>query len=651
MTFGRNAKGFLVWTAWVTAAGGMGCEGSVNDLFDDSTSDSTDDSASDTGFDSASDTGLDSANGSDADSETESDMVPDVITGATVGVESALLKSSHKGWGQMDCYSCHVQDHVHNYVIGDCVSCHGKNGAPTRPEGHADSGCKDCHGSPHDPTKADYDESCRACHGLEAASNEECAYEETYDAIVVGGGGGGLAAAAMLSKSNRVLLVEQHYKTGGCMVAFRRGEYRFEASLHAYDGWGMSYLGALGINSSLTSKKGDIMYRLVFPDMTLDVPADKDAYRDELKVRFQDEAKHLDSLFENFGIVNPSQYEGMNLLDAVMSHGIENERLIAIVTVLSGFLASSPDLLPAVDFMGMWDSFHSMGYYYFEGGSQSITDALEKSILDNGGVIKRHTRANRIVVEENRVTGVHTDDGGCYSAKAVVSNASAKSTFFGLVGKELLPSDLVDEVNRRTPAKSSIAMVFLGVDADYTDLFPGGTHEMFISDGKIQTMDQINEVRCAPEAVSFMLTDYSVVDPTAAPEGKNAIVISADFLDYDCSDEWNWGDSYASYEQYKATLAEVLVRRAEAYLPGLSDHIEVMEVASPKTVEQFTSSDKGSWAGWAFEPNEEHLYTDTVETPIEGLYMAGSWTAGSGQSTALASGISAASAAAEVLNR
>jgi all-trans-retinol 13,14-reductase len=394
------------------------------------------------------------------------------------------------------------------------------------------------------------------------------------------------------------------------------------------------------------------MYRLVFPDMNFDVPADKNEYREALKTAFPDEADHIDSLFDNFGIAgDPAQYEGMSLLDAVMSHGIENERLIAILTALAGFLAASPGTLPAVNFMGMWDSYHTMGYYYFEGGSQSITNALEKRISDNGGTIKRHTRASRIVVEENRVTGVHTDDGGCYTAKAVVSNASPKATYFGLVGADLLPSGLVDEVSRRTPAPSNLAMVFLGVDADYTDLFPGGTHEMFISDGKIPTMDQINEVRCAPESVSFMLTDYSALDPTAAPDGKNAIVISADFMDYDCSDQWNWGESYTSYEQYKAALAEVLVRRAETYLPGLSDHIEVMEVASPKTVEQFTLSDKGSWAGWAFEPNEEHLYTDTVETPIEGLYMAGSWTAGSGQSTALSSGISAASAALGILNR
>lgn len=585
----------------------------------------------------------------DTASTPDSGGAADVISGATPGVASAVPGENHEGLGRVDCFECHDSGHVHNYVLGDCVTCHGKNNAPPRCEHNDDLGCIDCHGNAHPEVSLPSNETCRACHAREKIA-DDCVYTETYDAVVIGGGGGGLAAAAQLAKAGwRVMLVEQHYKTGGCMVTFKRGEYRFEASLHAYDGWGLSYLNALGIDRALKPTRGDIMYRIVFPDTTFDVPSDKRAYLDALKTAFPEEAAHLDEFFENFGVANTAQYAGISLLDAVHFHGIENPRLVYILTALSEFLAATPDEIPALDFLGMWDSYHSMGYYYFEGGSQAITDALEQQIEDNGGIIKRHTRANRISLENNRVTGVHTEDGGCYMAKTVISNAGAEATYFGMVGRQLLPSELTEEVNRRTPAASRIAMIYLGVDADYTDLFPGGTHEMFIAAEERLTTEEINEVRCTPEAVSYMLTNYSAVDPAAAPEGKNAIVISVDFMDYDCADQWNWGESYKSYEEYKAELARVLVERAAMILPGLGDHIEILEVASPKTIEQFTLNERGSWAGWAFEPDAEHVFTNATETPVAGLYMAGAWVAGAGQSVALASGIDAANAALQYL--
>ena len=67
-----------------------------------------------------------------------------------------------------------------------------------------------------------------------------------YDVVVIGAGGGGLAAAARLALGGmKVLLIEQHYKVGGYMTNFYRGDYTFEVSLHAFDG-----LDDDGMNSS-----------------------------------------------------------------------------------------------------------------------------------------------------------------------------------------------------------------------------------------------------------------------------------------------------------------------------------------------------------------------------------------------------------------
>jgi phytoene dehydrogenase-like protein len=583
------------------------------------------------------------------ESDPEGSHDADAISGATPGVKSMALSKSHDGWGKNDCLSCHDSAHVHNYTIGDCVSCHGRNNSPVRPEPHEDQACAKCHADQHPEMGALPEDSCRACHAIDTASGKTCAYEETYDVAIIGGGGGGLAAAATLASGGRkVLLVEQHYKVGGCMVAFDRGEYRFDASLHAFDGFGLGLLSALGIQDEVTPVVGDVMYQVVYPDFSFEVPSDMSDYQIALKEAFPDEAENIEALFAEFSSMQMG-YGELTLLEAVESYGIEDDKLIGLFTALAPFLATTPDEVMANEFVGMWNAFHQMGYYYFEGGSQAITDALESVIVEHGGVIKRHTRASEITLADGVATGIRTADGGCYETSAVISNANAKATYLNLVGEDHLPQDLVDGIGQKNPSPSNLAMIFIGVDRDYTDRFPGGGHEIFVTTDPNHSPANIDDMRCLPEAADFVITNYSVVDPEAAPEGKNAIVITVDYMDYDCNNVWQFDKSYENYEAYKQTLAEVLVERAETLLPELSEHIEVLEVASPKTIEQFILSPRGAWAGWAIgEP--EVAFLETTETPIEGLFMAGSWVEGSGQSVALSTGISAATAANEYMN-
>ena len=71
---------------------------------------------------------------------------------------------------------------------------------------------------------------------VSCGSGEKNTGKDLYDVIIVGAGGGGLAAAAQLTQAGKkVLIIEQHYKVGGYMTDFTRGDYTFEISLHAMD--------------------------------------------------------------------------------------------------------------------------------------------------------------------------------------------------------------------------------------------------------------------------------------------------------------------------------------------------------------------------------------------------------------------------------
>ncbi len=578
-------------------------------------------------------------------------VVPDIFTSATPGVVSALLSESHDGWGSSGCLDCHPAAHVSGYREPECSLCHGVNGAPGRERGHDDDGCEGCHADSHAGSDFSAPADCRACHGYQsaggAAGTDGCSHQESYDVVVIGAGGGGLAAAVLLAQAGmKVLVVEQHYRPGGNMGQFTRGEYRFESSLHAFDGMGMMFMEELGIEQRVETQTSSIMYRSIFPDFEIDVPADVEAYRELLKDRFEEQGAGIDALFHTLTSFGFDAVMGMSVSEALESHGVTDAKLAAIITQLAGFQATTPDELPAALFLGMWNSYHSMGYNYFTGGSQAIVDALVAELEENGGVIKTRVRATGIAVDGDRATRVETDQGGCYDARYVVSNASPQATYLSLVGEQHLDGALVQEVKAIRPAASHIAMVYLGVDHDYTDHFPQNTHEIFVNLGYGDDELQPLPWTCEPEEVGFGISNYSTLDSSAAPPGKNVIVITAGGMGYDCYDGWGFASSYQSYSEYKQELAEVLIRRAEPYLPGLSGHIEVVEVGTPHTVEQYTLNPEGSWAGrdlGQLDPaSGGFLPTEEQRSPFRNLLFAGAWVSGCGQSMALRSGIDAA---------
>ena len=74
-------------------------------------------------------------------------------------------------------------------------------------------------------------------------------------------------------------------------------------------------------------------------------------------------------------------------------------------------------------------------------------------------------------------------------------------------------------------------------------------------------------------------------------------------------------------------------------IPNLREHIEVLEVATPITLQRYTANSNGSFIGWEMTPNQMMLNQLSQETPIPNLFLAGAWTMpGGGVGTVLLSG-------------
>ncbi len=642
------------------------------------------------------------------DSAVEGLVAPDAVSSATPGVASGQLDQEHGGWGQVDCYACHQR--VHNdagYSPDECSTCHGGNGASELPLQHDDSSCLSCHGSSHTEVAIPEPSGCLACHRYADPGDGSCAATSSYDLVVIGAGGGGLSTAAVLSQAGYdTIVLEQHHAVGGYMCNFERMGYRFEASLHAIDGldpsphpsdatWtagmNVSTFEVLGIYDRLDLVRADPMYRVVYPDLDLEIEADPELYLAQLQELWPEEAEGLAAMFamlrdvdEVMRVIISFQYAGKDIagadaaeffaeitdrglmdqlmlvqsfmldttLSEFMADYISDPALISLWTQLAGFAGAQPDDVAALFFLVMWNSYHFGGYYYLEGGSQAISDALAEVIEDQGGRIRLNSLVTGIDIEDGRATRVRTSDGACFEARWVVSNANAPATLLDMVGAEHLPADdpedpfHPDRIAQGTPDSLDIGLpafqVCLGVDTDYRHLF-GATHEVMFSDSSDQAENFQYYFDSDIDHAPYAIANYTVLDPDNAPAGHNAICLTS-MLMYDWQEEWRWAESHAAYQELKDEVAWTLVARAEAdFLPGLSEHVEVLEAGAPHTLKGFTLNPEGTIFGWDNTPEQSMNRRMPQQTPIENLLLAGAWTfPGGGQSAVLSGGAIAA---------
>jgi phytoene dehydrogenase-like protein len=127
-------------------------------------------------------------------------------------------------------------------------------------------------------------------------------------------------------------------------------------------------------------------------------------------------------------------------------------------------------------------------------------------------------------------------------------------------------------------------------------------------------------------------------DPSMAPEGKTAVKV---LLDARYS---RWKELYAGqderYNAAKQEIAQQVLALLEQRFPGISEQVEVVDIATPVTIERYT----GNWHGtqaWIDENGGmlEMLRGKTKTLPgLDNFFMAGQWAGGIGLSTAAIQG-------------
>ena len=476
-----------------------------------------------------------------------------------------------------------------------------------------------------------------------------------YNTIVIGGGLAGLTAGATLAKfGKKVLLLEQHYKPGGCATTFKRGDFVVEVGLHEMSG--MADNGALpGIFDMLEVHQGveflkvPEFYAVMSEGKPFVFPHGFDNAANALIEKYPNEEKGIRKFLK---LIAGIRKEGVklprspwkqklmypimpllfpNLVEATrhtvgswMDKHIKDENLKLDLCAHIAYWGDDPYTLSMFYYGLPFSGFIEKGGRFIKGGSQKLSNHFASYIEKQGGRVLLGKKVEKIITQNGEVTGVRFRDNFDKNAEAftiecdnVVANCAIPLV------PALLDKPYAQQLKAKISTKTnscSLLCIYLGFNKDvetfgvkhYSNFFPG-IGVKTIKDIKPNNMG-------AWSKRSFIFVDYGKVDSQLAPPGKaEGVICAVDYLK-------DWENlSAEDYKTKKEEVAQTLLQRLDKQFPGIRDSIEYYEVSTPKTINRYTLNPSGSVYGYAQLKDQTGTKRFRNNFLIPNLYFASAW--------------------------
>ncbi|CAD0019249.1 unnamed protein product [Aureobasidium pullulans] len=194
------------------------------------------------------------------------------------------------------------------------------------------------------------------------------------------------------------------------------------------------------------------------------------------------------------------------------------ERLRRVFTFASMYMGMSPFDAPGTYSLLQYTEL-TEGIWYPVGGFHKVIDALVKIGERFGVTYRLSTPISKITLSPDgrRATGVVLANGETLSADVVVNNTDLVYAYNNF----LPPTPYAESLANRETSCSSISF-YWALDRKIPEL---NAHNIFLADEYKESFDSIFKKNLIPNEPSFYVNIPSRPDPTAAPEGKESVVV------------------------------------------------------------------------------------------------------------------------------
>jgi prolycopene isomerase len=461
----------------------------------------------------------------------------------------------------------------------------------------------------------------------------------------------GLTAALKLaSGGKKVLILEKQPVPGGVGTSFKRKGFTFESSLHYVDALGpegevREFLDKQGVSRKIEYIDLKEFGRVMYPEHDFVQDNDFGHFKEWLKNNFPGDSDGIDEFFRAINkfyrqldhyiyseiplwlkhLALPILYPAIIWtscisLEQFISKKIKDKKARAIIGTIWGFIGLAPSEVSAFYYLIVLQGCWGKKTAYIRGGFSSLFAAMTERMKELGSEVVFNTSVTGIITENGKlVKAVRTDKGEEFRAKTVISNANAIDTLTRFIDNPELKQEYAGKLSLMRKSVSALT-VYLGLDVPAKDVGMN-SHLLSIS----STYDHEQGLKSCLKGdfakSDFAVVDHSQLDASRAPSGKSSLCVMT-FADYA---SWS-GLTREDYEKKKKEAGNAIVENLERYLPGLSGHVEFMEVATPMTMERYASLPEGAVYGFAETVPQSSINRFPQKTKIKGLFLAGAWT-------------------------
>ncbi len=261
----------------------------------------------------------------------------------------------------------------------------------------------------------------------------------------------------------------------------------------------------------------------------------------------------------------------------------------------------------ALAFIFMLAWFNQKNAGYIKGGSFPLAQRMVEKFLRLGGKISFNKKVEKIIVETGSAKGVILSDGTQILSDYVISAADGYTTIYKMLEGKYV-SKKVDYAYKNWELFTPLVQVSFGIN------------KKIISEAPVIINTSKNiKIGMTKLEYGYSVMNYSY-DSTMAPEGKTSIVLRYE-SPWKLWENLEGDDYYDEKEQIEKDARQCL----ESEFPGISDFIEVVDVATPKTDVSYTGVKDGAYEG--FLPSKENMMKslDMTLPKLQNFYMAGQW--------------------------